>query len=107
MDENNNRIEELLTNLVADVSEMKTDIRGLKDDVSDMKADIAELKKTTAEIDTTLVEYIGYQESVNEEQRAFNQRLLDLVGDENGLAAAHAKLANHDTRIHKLELATA
>jgi chromosome segregation ATPase len=95
------------TEMKSDISELKSDVSELKSDVSGLKSDVAELKEKVNEVDTTLTEYIGYQEGVNDELRAENRRILELVGDENSLAAAHSKIANHDTRIHKLELAAA
>ena len=93
-------MEEKIDNLTAIVIKMAGEF-------TEMKSDIADLKEKVNEIDTTLMDFIDYQTGVNEEQQVTNQRLLELVGDENSLAAAHAKIANHDTRIHKLEMAAA
>jgi chromosome segregation ATPase len=107
MNEKKDRTEELLEALTSAVQNIQTDITGMKTDIAGLKTDVKGLKETVGELETTLVEYIGYQEGVNDELRAANRRILELVGDENGLADAHAKIANHDTRIRKLELAAA
>lgn len=107
MEEKIDKLTAIVTKMAGEFTEMKSDISELKSDVSGLKSDVAELREKVGEIDTTLTEFIGYQMGVNEEQQAVNQRLLELVGDENSLAAAHSKIANHDTRIRKLELAAA
>jgi uncharacterized coiled-coil DUF342 family protein len=94
------RIETTLSLVVSNLVELKTDVAGLKTDMSEVKQELASVRELAETTHDTLLEYIDYQETIN-------SRILDMVGDEKGLAAAHSELASHETRIHRLELAQA